>query len=100
MSEAEKERRGGELVTRWEAERIVTTMLEEYERKVIAPRHKETQDDLLEVKKTTSETRDLLSEGRGMKRLASVLLSAAGGLWLIVQIIHALSGHPITLGGV
>ncbi len=46
MSDDERERRGGELVTRWEAERIMMQGLSDYELKVVNPRHLETQQSL------------------------------------------------------
>jgi hypothetical protein len=44
------------------------------------------------------EIKSIVTEGRGMLKLAGWLSSAAALTWIILQIMHAISGHPITLG--
>ena len=42
---------GGQLITLWEAERMMGEMLAKYEGKVVQPRHEETQGSLDDLKR-------------------------------------------------
>lgn len=71
-----------EFIKHWEAEKLMTNMLKEYERDVIEPRHAETQGDLAEIKALTQQ-------GRGMLRLAGWVGTLAGIVWIVIQITQA-----------
>jgi hypothetical protein len=86
-----EERRGGEFITRYEAEGMTTEALRRYEREVVEPRHVETQRDLGDIKK-------LVQQGSGMVKLGAILASAASILWIVLQIARAVTGHAITIG--
>lgn len=75
-------RNGGEYVTLYEAEKMMTNMLKEYEREVVSPRHRETQDSIGEIK-------DLMSQGSGMLKLGGFMLSLASLVWIVIQIRQA-----------
>lgn len=71
--------RGGENVTRYEAEKLMTQMLQDYETKVVVPRHEETQSSLTEIK-------NIMQRGIGAAWFASIVASGIGIWWVVVQI--------------
>ena len=75
---------GGQFVTLYEAEKMMTEMLKVYEKETVEPRHRETQSELADIK-------EIASEGRGMMRLAGWIGSIAGVVWIVVQLKGALS---------
>lgn len=77
-------RPGGGYITLYEAEKLMTAMLKEYEREVVEPRHAETQTSLGGIK-------DLVQQGLGMVKLAGVLSSIAAVVWIVMQIVHAVN---------
>ena len=93
-----EERRGGEFITRYEAQNMTTEALKTYEREVVAPRHLETQTSLRLISAENQEIKSMVSEGKGMRRLAGWLGAAAATLWIALQIAHAITGHSITIG--
>ena len=74
-----------DYILRWEAEKMMATMLDDYETKKVDPRHKETQGELAEIK-------SIVQQGRGMMRLAGWIGSIAGVVWIVIQIRNAV-GH-------
>lgn len=81
---AMESRPGGTYVTLYEAEKLMTTMLKEYEREVVEPRHAETQTSLGEISR-------LVQQGSGMVKLAGALGSIAAVVWIAMQIAHAVN---------
>lgn len=77
---------GGQYVTLYESEKLMTEMLKSYEHDTVEPRHRETQGELADIKK-------IVSEGRGMMRLAGWIGTIAGVVWIVIQITHAVN-HP------
>lgn len=75
-------RAGGQYITLWEAEKMMTNMLKDYEREMVGPRHLETQGSIAELK-------GLVQQGSGMAKLAGALGSIAAVLWIVMQIVHA-----------
>lgn len=76
---------GQEFISKYEAEQMIAKFLKEYEKDTVEPRHKETQSDLKDIK-------EMVQEGRGMMRMAGWIGSAAGLVWIVVQIKQAV-GH-------
>lgn len=74
---------GGEHITRYEAEKLMTEALKQYEREVVAPRHRETQHALEEIA-------DLVQQGAGAKKVGSVIVAIIGIIWIVLQITEAL----------
>lgn len=74
---------GGEHITRYEAEKLMTEALKQYEREVVAPRHRETQEALEEIT-------DLVQQGAGAKKVGSVIVAFIGIIWIVLQITEAL----------
>jgi hypothetical protein len=77
-------RPGGEYITRYEAEKLMTIMLKEYERDIVEPRHKETQGSLAGIG-------ELIQQGFGMLKLAGALGSIAATVWIVIQIKQAVA---------
>lgn len=76
---------GGQYITLYEAEKMMKTMLSDYEKDIVEPRHVETQSSLQGIK-------DLIQQGTGAVKLAGVLGSLASLLWIALQIKGAV-GH-------
>ena len=83
----------------------MTAALAEYERRIVDPRHQETQRGQEEIKADVKEVRvavegqnRLIERGTGMVILAGVLGALASFIWIVIQIGHFVTGHPITLG--
>lgn len=68
-----------DYILRWEAEKMMANMLDDYEAKKVEPRHRETQSELAEIK-------SIVQQGRGMMRLAGWIGSIAGVIWIVLQI--------------
>lgn len=68
--------------TKAEVQLLISEGLKEYEQNVVEPRHRETQGDLADIK-------TMVSEGRGMMRLAGWIGSIAGLVWIVIQIKSA-----------
>lgn len=75
---------GGEYITRYEADKLMTEMLRDYEAKIVNPRHAETQGSIAEVK-------NLIQQATGMGKLAGFLGSCAAVFWIVMQIVHAVN---------
>lgn len=76
---------GGEYITVYEADKMMTHMLKDYERDVVEPRHRETQNDLAEIK-------NLVQQGSGAAKLGGAMLTVASIIWIVIQIKTAV-GH-------
>lgn len=74
---------GGQFVTLFEAKELMTGMLKEYEREVVEPRHRETQDALADIK-------GIVQKGKGAAWLAGGLAGLASVCWIVIQIHQAL----------
>lgn len=74
--------KGGELITLYEARIMMDAMLKNYEREVVEPRHKETQDSIGELK-------GLVQQGKGMRNLGAFLLTLGSIAWIAIQITQA-----------
>lgn len=75
-------RLGGEYITLYEAEKMMTNMLKDYEREMVQPRHRETQAAIGEVK-------SIIQQGSGMLKLGGFLLSLASLVWIVIQVKQA-----------
>lgn len=75
-------RPGAAYITLYEAEKLMTTMLKDYEREIVEPRHRETHGELSEIK-------DLVQQGSGMLKLGGALASLAAVVWIFLQIVQA-----------
>lgn len=81
----QENRPGGNFITLYEAEKLMTNMLKDYEREVVGPRHDQTQGSIAEIK-------ELVQQGTGMLKLGGVLISVTALVWIVMQIVHA-TGH-------
>lgn len=82
---------GGQFITLYEAEKMTLKMLGDYERDVVSPRHRETQDGQTAIKKDVAEVKELIQQGTGAVKLAGILGSLASVLWIVLQIKAAMS---------
>lgn len=62
---------------------MISAALKAYEREVVEPRHKETQNSLDDIKR-------LVQQGSGAVKLGSALMGLGGFVWIVLQIMHHL----------